>query len=207
MDTLFTFSHWFQVRSTVLFVEETVPINFKGTAYRNNYGINLKDDFKPWTKLWTIAHVFSLRSSAIFNLRTSAWNVFFPEFSHPRPNIPQNYSPLILRGRFRWCNPISSQSVETTTFSADVVFRECGQWVFLRKCSHSYEIPAAFCETFVSSSWQYFELSAENAFVLSRRQKSHKVDPVFPNLAILMTFPRLTQLYATPNCFMIEMYA
>jgi len=27
----------------------------------------------------------------------------------------------------------SSRSVETTIFSADVVFRECGRWVFLRK--------------------------------------------------------------------------
>ena len=45
MGTLFTFSHRFQVRSTVLFVAEIVSTNFKGTAYRNNYGINLKDDF------------------------------------------------------------------------------------------------------------------------------------------------------------------
>jgi hypothetical protein len=32
-----------------------------------------------------------------FNLRISAWTVF-SEFSHPRPNIPQNYSPLKIRG-------------------------------------------------------------------------------------------------------------
>ena len=32
-----------------------------------------------------------------FNLRISAWTVF-SEFSHPRPNIPQNYSSLKIRG-------------------------------------------------------------------------------------------------------------
>ena len=32
-----------------------------------------------------------------FNLRISAWTVF-SEFSHPRPNIPQNYSLLKIRG-------------------------------------------------------------------------------------------------------------
>ncbi len=50
MGISFTFSHRFQVRSTVLFVAEIVSTNFKGTAYRNNYGINLKDDFYPSTK-------------------------------------------------------------------------------------------------------------------------------------------------------------
>jgi hypothetical protein len=32
-----------------------------------------------------------------FNLRLSAWTVF-SEFSHPRPNIPKNYSSLKIRG-------------------------------------------------------------------------------------------------------------
>ncbi len=67
MGTLFTFSHRFQVRSTVLFVAEIVSTNFKGTAYRNNYGINLKDDFNPSTKIMNNSTRFfsALRPSAL----------------------------------------------------------------------------------------------------------------------------------------------
>ncbi len=93
---------WFEKPN---FHKELQVINFE-LRMRSSALFNLR--LSTWTYLF-----FSRRSTLIFfslihadlfsapicdfNLRISAWTVF-SEFSHPRPNISQNYSPLKIRG-------------------------------------------------------------------------------------------------------------
>jgi len=144
------------VHSTVLFVAEIVSTNFKGTAYRNNYGINLKDDFYPSTKFWTIAHVFSLRPSAFsicahlreilfLNFLSQIYADFFladlRRFLFLRPSAVSICAPLreLFFGIFladlrwfisRWFTQISF-SASICAFQSANICVNCFFWIFL----------------------------------------------------------------------------
>jgi len=79
------------------FHKELQVTNFE-LRMRSSALFNLR--LSTWTYLFFFSQINAdLFSAPIcdFNLRISAWTVF-SEFSHPRLNIPQNYSPLKIRG-------------------------------------------------------------------------------------------------------------